>query len=460
VLALLVAASPLAAQSDAETTAQLRLRLTPGPPAAGTLHGEIRRFYAAVDYAPVWTTPAGALPVARDGQHLLTRAVDYGLLPGDFQATELGPQLDSLGLPAAGRRAAAEAQLTGALLQFASQLRRGRLDPATLQPRSCAPDSAFDAVVWLHKARRSPRFAAALLAAQPQSRSYVRLVWAWQRLLRTDTAAARQLQWPVAANLERLRREPAADSVYLAVNIPAYSLQVVRGAAVVRRLRVIVGGAATPTPELCSRIRFFQTSPQWKVPRSIATNEMLPRLRRNPGYLADNNFQLYDRHGQVLNPRRIDWRSVTAEAFPYTIRQAATGDNALGNVVFRFPNPHDIFLHDTPTRKLFNQPSRALSHGCIRVEKPLQLAVLLLRRDWADQPERAQRNVERMWRSVYSGYGAYFPLRYPLPIYVRYLTCHADDGPALRCLPDVYGRDAALIAALQRGAEWDAAAAR
>ncbi|OON67567.1 hypothetical protein B0919_17205 [Hymenobacter sp. CRA2] len=321
--------------------------------------------------------------------------------------------------------------------------------PETLALTSCAPDSAFDPVMWLHAARRSKDFAQALLAAQPQSRSYVRLLWAWQRLLRADTATARRSAWLVAANLQRLRWEPAADSLYLAVNIPAYELQVVRGAAITRTFRVVVGGPATPTPELCSRVRFFQTSPEWKVPRSIATREMLPQLRRNPGYLAANNYVLYDRHGRVSNPRSIDWKGVSAEAFPYVIRQAATNDNALGNVVFRFPNAHDIFLHDTPARKLFTKPMRALSHGCIRVERPLQLAVFLLRHDLADKPERAQRNVERMWDSVYGGYSKYFPLRYPVPIYIRYLTCHADDGPDLRRLPDVYHRDAALIAALQ-----------
>ncbi|WP_460574875.1 L,D-transpeptidase family protein [Hymenobacter coalescens] len=418
------------------------------------LAGQVQRFYASVGFAPVWTDTAGPLPAATAGRKLLLLAREYGLNPVSFSAAADGALLDSLRPVGSARaqlrrRAAAETQLTEALLQFVSQLRRGPLLPESLLPATCAPDSLFDPVTWLHTARRSKDFTRELLAAQPRSRSYVRLVWAWQRLCRTDTAAARRVGWQVAANLQRLRWEPAADTAYLVVNIPAYSLQVVRGSAVVRTFRVVVGGPATPTPELSSRVRFFQTSPEWKVPRSIATREMLPQLRRNPGYMDANNYVLYDRQGQVVNPRRVDWKQVTAESFPYTIRQAAYGDNALGNVVFRFPNAHDIFVHDTPSRKFFNKPVRALSHGCIRLEKPLQLAVFLLRRDYADKPEKGQRLVERMWDSVYGGYSKYFPLRYPIPIHIRYLTCHADDGPALRHLADVYGRDAALIQALQ-----------
>lgn len=454
----LLAWLPAAAQSDAEVAAQLRQQLlAPGAVPTETA-AQVQRFYEQTQYAPVWTTADGARPTATAAVKLLRQASAYGLRPTDFGTEATARAIDSLAAATAEpaqrlrARTRAELLLTTSLLHLASQLRRGRLQPETLRPATCAPDSAFDPVFWLLSARTCTDFSRQLLAAQPRSRSYVRLLWAWQRLQRTDSVAARRQQWLVAANLQRLRWEPAYDSVYCAVNIPAYALQVVRGANVLRTYRVVVGGPKTPTPELCSRIRFFETSPQWKVPRSIATREMLPQLRRNPGYLAANNYQLLDRGGQPVNPRRVDWKTVTAESFPYTIRQAATSDNALGNVVFRFPNPHDIFLHDTPARKVFSQPRRALSHGCIRVENPLQLAVFLLRHDWAEQPQAAQRHVKRMWASVYGGYSQYFGLRAPMPIRVRYLTCHADEGPGLKQLPDIYQRDAELMAALRQPA--------
>lgn len=458
VAAWLLTVLPGAAQSDADVAAQLRQQLTAPAAVPSETAAQVLRFYEQVQYAPVWTTAGGVRPAATAAVKLLRHAPEYGLLPADFGTESTAQAVDSLALGAVEppqrllARTRAELLLTASLLRFTSQLRRGRVQAGSLQPTSCAPDSAFDPVFWLLSARSCADFSRQLLAAQPRGRSYVRLLGAWQRLLRADSAAARRQQWLVAANLQRLRWEPAYDSIYCAVNIPAYSLEVVRGSKVLRTHRVVVGGSATPTPELCSRIRFFETSPQWKVPRSIATREMLPQLRRNPGYLAANNYQLLDRGGQPVNPRRVDWKSVTAESFPYTIRQAATNDNALGNVVFRFPNPYDIFLHDTPARRVFSQPRRALSHGCIRVQNPLQLAVFLLRHDRPGQPQRAQRNVEQMWASVYGGYSRYFGLRVPMPIRVHYLTCHADDGPNLKLLPDIYHRDAELMAALRQPA--------
>ncbi|WP_235917372.1 L,D-transpeptidase family protein [Hymenobacter busanensis] len=435
--------SPAFGQSNAEVAAVLQRVLV-----ADSSQAElrpVRRFYAALNFAPAWTSPAGWLPLSADALRLLTRAPEFGLLPAEYELPALLHLTDSLQCPGASaatrlvQRVRCELLFTKALLNLGQHLQKGRLAEQPFTTGTTVPPDP-DAANMLLRARRSGSVAASLLALQPTGRSYVRLLWAWQHLLRTDTAAARRLRPTVAINLERLRWEPAADSLYVVVNIPSYTLQVVRGPQVVRSFRVIVGETPTPTPELYSHIRFFETSPEWRVPHSIAVGEMLPRLRRNPGYLGANNFLLYDRQGKVVNPRSIKWQTVTPETFVYSIRQIACCDNALGNVVFRFPNPHDIFVHDTPTRELFNKRSRALSHGCIRLEKPLQLASFLLRRDYGS---KAQSRIDLMWDSVYSGYGKFFPLRNPVPIVVRYVTCEAD-GPQLRLLPDVYGRDEAL----------------
>ncbi|AYA36404.1 hypothetical protein D3Y59_04630 [Hymenobacter oligotrophus] len=456
VTVLLLVAASAPGQTDVETSERIRHALSgkaAGLPAV--LHNEVLRFYTEVGFAPAWTTESELLPAATAGLKILRRAPAFGLNPADYQTREIELNLDSLQAaktPEARlqRRVAAELQLTAGLLKLATHLRRGRLHPVTLQPLAYAPDSVFDGVAWLLRARRTPQFEQELLRLQPTTRSYARLQWAWQKLIRTDTAAARKISDQVAVNLERLRWEPRNDSAYLVVNIPAYTLQIVRGPAVVRSHRVIVGGVPTPTPEVYSHVRFFQTSPEWKVPRSIALNEILPRLRRAPGFLAANNYVLYNQQGQQVNPHKINWKQVTPETFRYTIRQTACCDNALGNVVFRFPNTHDIFVHDTPARKLFNAPRRALSHGCIRLEKPFQLAAFLLRRDYG---AGAQRQIERMWDSVYGGYSKYFPLRNPMPIYIRYLTCHADDSAEIRTLPDVYQRDAQVLQALLQASE-------
>jgi murein L,D-transpeptidase YcbB/YkuD len=334
------------------------------------------------------------------------------------------------------------------MLRFISHLHSGQLQPYSLQPATLS-NSSFDPATTLRTALRSKQnFTSEILAVQPSSRSYVRLLWAWQRLLRTDSLAAQRAANQVAVNLERLRWEPTTDSLYLVANIPSQTLQVVRGAQVVTTHRIVVGRPETPTPELASRIFYFQTAPEWRVPTSIATREMLPRLRRNASYLAENNLRLYDAAGKVVDARKVNWQQVTPATFSYQIRQAAGGESALGNVVFRFANEHDVYLHDTNARKLFNQPQRLLSHGCIRLQRPTDLATFLLKRDGGAD---VQKRIDGMWDSIESSDTKVFSLRYSVGMIVRYQTVEAD-GTQLRFLPDVYGRDQAMIEALMHRA--------
>ncbi|SFQ67883.1 L,D-transpeptidase family protein [Hymenobacter arizonensis] len=403
---------------------------------------KVADFYARAGFAPVWTRTEGVTPEAQAGVTLLVSAARYGLKPAEYQATELVALFDSLSISddqAPARRVRAEHQLSAALLRFTQHLHEGRITSSDLRPTASTIAAAFDGVAHLQYALHSGRFAEALLEAQPASRSYVRLLRAWQRLLDTDSAAAKRVAQPVAINLERLRWEPGADSLYLAVNIPSYTLQVVRGAKVAASHRVIVGKAITPTPELYSRVTFMQAAPEWRVPQSIAANEMLPKLRRDPGFLDDRGFELYNAAGKRVNPYRVDWNAVTPEAFPYQIRQAPSEDNALGEVVFRFANPYSVYMHDTPAKKAFQANARALSHGCIRVEKPVALARFLLERDGKNAASR----VNDLQNSIDSGRTKAIGLQAPVTLLVRYLTCEAD-GDQLRQLPDIYGRDKAL----------------
>ena len=434
------------APADAEVAALLQRQLSDTTQLFAADFAPTARFYAAGGYLPVWTLTAGPTPAARAGVALLRTAPRYGLPATDYAAEKLRLTLDSLDQPggaSVARRARAEQQLTAALLRFTRYLREGRVTDTLLRCAPLAGAPAFDAVAYLQAARRDTAFAARILAAQPTSRSYVRLLWAWQRLLGTDSAAARRLALPVALSLERLRWEPAPDSLYLIVNIPDYLLQVVRGPRVIAEHRVVVGKAATPTPVLFSRITYFQVSPPWRVPHSIAVREMLPRLRRDPGYLDDRGFELRDAAGQRVNAYRVKWSKVTAEAFPYRIRQSPAADNALGNVVFRFDNPYAVYLHDTPAKSYFKARTRALSHGCVRVQEPLELARFLLTRD---NEARSATRLRAVQTSLNRRRTDWFALEAPVLLLMRYLTCEAD-GPSLRQLPDIYHRDAALAQA-------------
>ncbi|OUJ74256.1 L,D-transpeptidase family protein [Hymenobacter crusticola] len=447
---LLLSAVSAAESPDAQVAALLRQQVVRiGSPAASTADAaQVAHFYALTNYGPVWTRGAALVPDAWTGLNLLTTAEQVGLKATDYKVERLRSMLDSVQqgpAPSVALRVRTEQQLTAQVLRFARHLRSGRIGDTLLRPPLSERELAFDPALHVLQALRSGQFAAHLLAAQPTSRSYVRLRWAWQRLLHTDSAAARRLTLPVALNLERLRWEPQQDSLYMVVNIPAYSLQIVRGAQVVASHRVIVGKADTPTPELYSQLTYFQAAPEWRVPNSIAVGEMLPRLKQAPNYLARHGYKLYTAAGQPANPYRINWKQITPATFAYQVRQAPSSSNALGRVVFRFANSYAIYLHDTPAKAAFRADRRALSHGCVRVEKPLLLAQFLLQRD--DAPQAARR-IRELQASVSRNRTTVFSLRAPVPLYVRYLTCEAD-GNQLRQLPDIYQRDNALAQAWQ-----------
>ncbi|QNP53830.1 L,D-transpeptidase family protein [Hymenobacter qilianensis] len=429
-----------------EVAVQLRqLYATKASSAKASTQEQVQLFYTLVDFVPVWTTDAGPTENAQTALNLLSKAQQYGLKAADYETASLQLLLDSLQTAPAQlqQRLKVETRLTAALLRFSQHLSHGRIQDSTIRPSRVTESDIINVAVHLNQALQSNNFEQHMLLAQPNSRSYVRLLWTWQRLLESDTVAARKMSLSVALNLERLRWEPRADSIYLVVNIPAYSLQVVRGPQVVRSHRVVVGKAATPTPELYSAVNFFQTAPEWRMPHSIATKEVLPRLKRDPRYLSSRNLRLYDRAGERVNASRVNWKVVTSSEFPYQIRQAPSSRNALGNVVFRFPNPYEVFLHDTPDRELFDANTRALSHGCIRVQHAWALARFLVERDAG---KAGSSRVEKMSDSLNEGETRYFGLYASVPLTIRYQTCEAE-GNKLRQLPDIYGLDKVLAEA-------------
>lgn len=452
-LPVLLSGGVAAAQSsDAQVIMLLRQQPLDTLHPATTEEAQVALFYWRNRYAPVWTRAEGPAPVAWEGLRLLQSATQFGLEPADYQVMHLRSLLDSLAQSLGHTvplRVRTEQHLTAALLGFTRHLHDGRITNLDLRPVRPADAPALDVVTHLLRAVHSGQFATHLLSAQPTSRSYVRLRWAWQRLLRTDSVAAQRMALPVALNLERLRWEPPTDSLYLVVNIPAFSLQVIRGAQVVATHRVIVGKASMPTPELFSAITYFQAAPEWRVPQSIAIDEMLPGLQRNPGYLDQHDYQLFSATGQRANAYRVKWKQIRPETFTYQVRQSPSAQNALGHVVFRFTSPYAIYLHDTPAKAAFRASNRALSHGCIRVEKPLLLARFLLQRD---DTSRAAGRTQELETSINRGRTKVFSLQAPVPLFVRYLTCEADGGQ-LRQLPDVYNRDQALIQAWQAQAK-------
>lgn len=246
--------------------------------------------------------------------------------------------------------------------------------------------------------------------------------------------------------LERLRWLPdTGPGPLIAVNLPAYRLWAFRdggaSAAAPLEMRVVVGAAVrTPTPLFTGQMRYVEFNPYWNVPRSIALGEMVPELVRNPRYLADNDMELV---GAGLAPTdMVDGAALAAlRAGKARIRQRPGPKNALGAVKFALPNPMNIYLHSTPARELFERSRRDLSHGCIRVEKPAELAHFVL----GDQPGWSLDKVEA---AMEPGPMRRVELAAPVPVLLFYATAMVDRDGRVLFARDIYRRDPVLEAAL------------
>jgi murein L,D-transpeptidase YcbB/YkuD len=244
----------------------------------------------------------------------------------------------------------------------------------------------------------------------------------------------------IELNLERWRWMPQAfEPYYVMVNIPAFELKVVDGGKTVKSMRAIVGREKRPTPVLSSRITYFELNPFWHVPSKIAREDLLPKIQEDPQYLVRQNFQVFDsweENAPALDPRSIDWASLSEDYFPFRLRQKPAPQNALGRVKFIFPNAFSVYIHDTPSRNLFIKASRDMSSGCVRVEKPLELAsVLLNRQNWSRK---------RLTEALASSERQVVILKKPVPVYLVYLTAWAEEDGEVHFREDIYGRDREL----------------
>jgi murein L,D-transpeptidase YcbB/YkuD len=247
----------------------------------------------------------------------------------------------------------------------------------------------------------------------------------------------------IIANLERWRWMPRRLPLRrIEVNVAAAMLRVVDPDGAVLRMRVVVGSPRHPTPVLQTEIRKVVINPPWNVPDSIWRKEILPRLRRNPAYLASKNMRIV---GRTHDPygRRIDWRRKNQVPAGIRIRQQPGRLNALGRVKFHTPNRFDIYLHDTPARAAFQRTERALSHGCVRLQKPAALLAYLFRSQHL-KPRLAREDDDRLRRT------RTVPLATPLPVFLLYWTTFVAEDGIVQFRKDIYGRDARMTALLAR----------
>jgi L,D-transpeptidase YcbB len=248
-------------------------------------------------------------------------------------------------------------------------------------------------------------------------------------------------------NMERLRWILGSqEERFIVVNIADFRLDVIENDKSILSMKVVVGKPYMSTPIFTAKMIQIVINPPWNIPPKIARNEVLRDVQKNPRYLEEQHIEVLQGPGYnspAIDPGKIDWSQVTAKDLTYRFRQMPGKWNALGTLKFLFPNEYDVYLHDTPAKSLFAADMRAFSHGCTRIEKPLDLAEYLLR----DDPQWSRKEIEA---AIEKGDGQVVRIPRPLNVHFLYLTAWVDEDNVVQFRNDIYGRDASLDKALRR----------
>ena len=251
----------------------------------------------------------------------------------------------------------------------------------------------------------------------------------------------------IRANMERLRWIPNDfGRRYVLVNIASFRIHIIDNKEKVLSMRAVVGKKSRGTPVFKSRITHVELNPYWNIPPKIASEDVLPKILKDANYLGKEKIKVYESWGKnayEIDPELIKWSKLSSQYFPYKLRQEPGSKNALGRIKFIFPNKFDVYLHDTPARGLFNKVRRDFSSGCIRIEKPIELAGYLLNGD-----QRWTR--EKIFKIINEGKNQMIRITKPIDIYMLYLTAWIDEEGILNFRDDIYGRDIALQIALKQ----------
>ena len=385
--------------------------------------GPLKKYYRGRLGKGIWTGTKG----------LNKKGVELVKVLGDSAADGLDPRTYISALPKNVQSlkgkdlAAAELYLSQSFWKYGRDISAGRTTPSVTEPDIIISRKKADVSGWLKSASRSGA-GKVISQLRPSHPQYLALRKA---LARAKGAKAKQ----IIVNMERWRWLPRdLGKRHVLVNQAAFEMMIYEKGKAQDRRRVVVGKPYHKTPMFSHTLQYAEFNPTWTVPRSIAGNEILPKLRKDPGYLERNNYKVYTSwkaDAPAMNPHSVDWNAVNGKKFPYRIVQQPGKGNALGQVKFMLPNRLNIYLHDTPSKQLFKERRRAFSHGCIRVHKPLEFAEKLFGRSLSQskigkllaKPETQRVNLKKH-----------------LPIHLAYFTAWVEGGK-VTFHKDVYGRD-------------------
>jgi murein L,D-transpeptidase YcbB/YkuD len=409
----------------------------------------VKRFYQRNGFQPAWIKPQQGFGQTWQAMLMLDCVLQYGLVHADYHPKELVYEklhniLEKPEKYDVIEKARFEIILTDALITFMNHLHFGKLNPDFPASKIDMGNTSFHAEDALLDAMKQQDFMSSIARVQPQSKEYLDMQDHTRLLVGQYQADCYEIPQEdiriMAINMERLRWFASDDNTYIKINIPSYTLRL-QFPDTAYQFKVIVGKPSSPTPTLQSQISYFTTAPEWKVPKSIFTRELLPKALKDTAYLENNHYAIYNDKGKYMEPDVATLMKIKRNPGNYYARQSAGCDNSLGLIVFRFQNVYDVYLHDTPEQLLFAKKERAFSHSCIRVEHAEKLAGLLLKNDGAASKLPAMRQALEVYQTKN------FILKKAVPIKITYLTCEVKEGLLIK-YKDLYNLDQSLEMAL------------
>lgn len=407
----------------------------------------IAEFYAARGGKTLWTTDTAITPKARALIGEIKNADAYGLSAKDFKLPDV-PESDTATLTTEAA-ANAELQLTTAALKYVRFARGGRIsDPAAqLNTNLDRRPQWVDPKVVLEQLASSDAPDAVLRGYHPKHPQFEKLRQLYVKALPSKpdapmSASAKRLR----ANMEMWRwmNEDMGD-MYVFNNIPEFMQYVYKGGEIVRAEKIVAGMLDKQSSIFSRPLKYVVLRPQWRVPESIKVKEIWPSLIRGGGYMRQYALELETKDGQRVDWRKMDW--VNTDIRNYEVVQPPGPKSVLGHVKFTFPSQHTIFMHDTPDKWMFRSSQRTLSHGCLRVQKPMELAEMVLMEDKGWDKDK----VAEVSRSGPLNNEIVIDKR--IPIHLVYFTAWVGDDGRQKIFADIYGHEKRVTQALD--GEWD-----
>lgn len=442
--------SPIANEiNNRINTPNIKITCTTNLPCASK---QLKQLYKSRNYEPIWLNADGTIkPSAAKVIDIFKHSYSDGLNPYDYHSKEIQQILRTIETKISTNEAVTvldtdfDLTMSDAYLLYSNDLQNGRIDPAKFYPTWGVDRTTTNVLPQFEYAISTNTLVENLQKRIPTNPQYLKLkdkLSGYNELaisgdigaLTVDNKNVKAIK-QIALNMDRLRWLPNnLGTRYIWVNIPDYQLKAYTDSNPILTMPVVVGkGGQNKTCAVSSNITTIEANPYWGIPHRIATKEYLSKIQKNPNYLESSGIRVY-RGNEEVDPTTIDWNNVTEDNFNYFLRQDPGRRNALGKYKFIFSNSCGIYLHDTSNKGAFGKDSRNISHGCVRVGRPSDLANYLMY-------SNSDSSTTKLNDAIKDKKHIYVKLQRSTPVYIVYQTAVVESNNKLRFVKDIYGVD-------------------